>query len=99
MLNLWMNWNVWKMNDFTFTKDAFNDYLYWRSQDKKTLKRINALLKDIRSNGALIGTGKPEKLKYRSGYSRRIDDTNRLVYEIDDSQNIKIISCRGHYED
>lgn len=94
-----MNWNVWKMNDFTFTKDAFDDYLYWQSQDKKTLKRINALLKDIRSNGALIGTGKPEKLKYRSGYSRRIDDTNRLVYEIDDSQNIKIISCRGHYED
>ena len=52
------------MNDFTFTKDAFDDYLYWQSQDKKTLKRINALLKDIRSNGALIGTGKPEKLKY-----------------------------------
>ena len=55
------------MNDFTFTKEAFEDYLYWQTQDKKTLKRINALLKDIRSNGALEGTGKPEKLKYRPG--------------------------------
>lgn len=65
----------------------------------KTLKRINALLKDIRSNGTLEGTGKPEKLKYRPGYSRRIDECNRLVYEMDELQNIKIISCRGHYED
>ena len=48
--------------------------IYWQMQDKKTLKRINALMKDIRSNGALEGTGKPEKLRYRSGYSRRIDE-------------------------
>ena len=68
-------------------------------QDKKTLKRINILLKDIWINGALTGTGKPEKLKYRSGYSRRIDEVNRLVYDFDELQNIKIISCRGHYED
>ena len=70
------------MNDFTFTKEAFEDYLYWQIQDKKTMK----------------GTGKPEKLKYRPGYSRRIDEANRLVYEIDELQNIKILSCRGHYE-
>ncbi len=87
------------MNDFTFTKEAFEDYLYWQSQDKKTLKRINALLKDIRVNGALNGIGKPEKLKYTTEYSRRIDDSNRLVYEIDSLHNIKILSCRGHYED
>ena len=87
------------MNDFTFTKEAFEDYMYWQSQDKKTLKRINMLLKDIRSNGVLEGTGKPEKLKYRDGYSRRIDDKNRLVYTIDELQNIKILACRGHYED
>ena len=87
------------MNDFTFTKEAFEDYLYWQMQDKKTLKRINILLKDIRTNGALTGTGKPEKLKYRSGYSRRKDEVNRLVYDFDELQNIKIISCRGHYED
>lgn len=60
---------------------------------------MNVLLKDIRVNGALEGTGKPEKLKYRPGYSRRIDEVNRLVYEIDELLNIKIISCRGHYED
>lgn len=82
------------MNDFTFTKEAFEDYLYWQTQDRKTLKRINTLLKDIRTNGALHGTGKPEKLKYRPGYSRRIDEENRLVYEIDKSQNVIIISCR-----
>ncbi|MCC8066322.1 MAG: Txe/YoeB family addiction module toxin [Clostridiales bacterium] len=86
-------------NDVTFSKEAFEEYLYWQTQDKKTLKRINALIKDIRSNGALAGIGKPEKLRYRPGYSRRIDDANRLVYEIDQFENIRIIACRGHYED
>jgi toxin YoeB len=87
------------MNDFTFTATGFSDYLYWQTQDKKTLKKINALLQDIKRNGALQGIGKPEPLKYKAGYSRRIDDKNRLVYEIDELENIKIISCRGHYED
>ena len=87
------------MNEFTFTKEAFEDYLYWQMQDKIILKRINVLLKDIRSNGLLEGTEKPEKLKYRPGYSRRIDDANRLVYDMDELQNIRILSCRGHYED
>lgn len=61
------------MNDFTFTKDAFAQYMYWQTQDKKTLKKINDLLEDIRRNGALNGIGKPEALKNRDGYSRRID--------------------------
>lgn len=87
------------MNDFTFTQEAFDDYMYWQSEDKKTLKRINSLIKDIRSNGVLNGIGKPEKLKHRPGYSRRIDDANRLVYDIDELENIKIISCKGHYGD
>ena len=78
---------------------AWSDYLYWQTQDKKTLKKINALLEDIKRNGVLVGTGKPEKLKNRPEYSRRIDECNRLVYEIDELQNIKIISCKGHYED
>lgn len=86
------------MNDFTFTKDGFEHYLYWQKQDKKTLKRINALLEDIRRNGAMRGIGKPEPLKYSTRYSRRIDDKNRLVYEIDELQNIKILSCKGRYE-
>ena len=85
------------MNDFTFTKEAFSQYMYWQTQDKKTLKKINDLLEDIRRNGALQGIGKPESLQSHPGYSRRIDKENRLVYVIDELQNIKIISCKGHY--
>jgi len=87
------------MNDFTFTEKGFDDYLHWQTQDRKTLRKINSLLEDIKRNGAMHGIGKPEPLKHRPGYSRRIDDFNRLVYDIDELQNIKIISCRGHYED
>lgn len=87
------------MNDLTFTGQGFADYLYWQKQDKRTLNKINSLLEDIKRNGDLQGIGKPEALKHRSGYSRRIDDANRIVYEIDELQNIKIISCRGHYND
>ena len=89
------------MNDLTFDSRGWDDYLYWQKQDRKTLKKINSLLEDIKRNGALQGLGKPELLKNdKSGlYSRRIDDANRLVYDIDELQNIKIISCKGHYED
>lgn len=82
----------------SWTDDAWDDYVYWQTQDKKTLRRINALIKDcLRS--PFHGIGKPEPLKYNlSGYwSRRIDDTNRLVYRFDDD-NLIIISCRYHYE-
>ena len=79
------------MNDFTFTQEGFQDYLYWQRQDKKTLKKINALLEDIKRNGAMQGIGKPEKLKNRPEYSRRIDEVNRLVYEIDELQNISLM--------
>ena len=65
-----------------WTDDGWADYLYWQSQDKKTLKRINELIKDIERNGVLNGIGKPEALKYRKGFSRRIDETNRLVYAL-----------------
>ena len=80
-----------------WTDDGWAEYLYWQSQDKKTLKRINELIKDIERNGALIGIGKSEALKYRKGFSRRIDETNRLVYAIDENGVLWIISCRGHY--
>lgn len=87
------------MSKITFTEIGFADYLYWQTQDKKTLKRINALLKDIERNG-FEGIGKPEPLKGNlSGYwSRRIDDTNRLVYKIN-AEQIEIIQCKGHYDD
>ena len=80
--------------------DAWDDYIYWQTQDKKTLKKINLLLKDMDRN-AYIGIGKPEPLSGSlAGYwSRRIDEKNRLVYDIDELQNIKIISCKGHYDD
>lgn len=82
----------------TWTDDAWSDYLYWQTQDKKTLRRINKIIEDIK-RAPFDGIGKPEPLKMSlSGFwSRRIDDTNRLVYAVDDSA-ITIISCRYHYE-
>ncbi len=79
--------------------EAWEDYTYWQTQDKKTLKRINMLLKDI-ERGNFDGFGKPEPLKGdMSGFwSRRIDDVNRLVYRIR-GDVIEIVSCKGHYED
>ena len=78
---------------------AWNDYLYWQEQDKKTLKRVNALIKDIQRT-TCEGIGKPEPLKGSlSGlWSRRIDETNRIVY-YEQSGIIYIVSCRGHYDD
>ena len=77
---------------------AWQEYLYWQKQDKKTLKRINMLIKDIQRD-TFNGIGKPEPLKESlTGYwSRRIDEANRVVYCRQD-ENILIISCKGHYE-
>ncbi|WP_293702521.1 Txe/YoeB family addiction module toxin [uncultured Parasutterella sp.] len=81
-----------------WSDEAWIDYLYWQLQDKKTLRRINALIKDIERNN-FDGIGKPEALKNQlSGFwSRRIDDSNRLVYRIV-SDTLEIISCKGHYD-
>ena len=78
---------------------AWDEYLQWQMLDKKTLKKINALITDIERNGLSEGIGKPEPLKYRKAWSRRIDHENRLVYNFDAQQNLLIISCKGHYED
>ncbi len=77
---------------------AWDDYLYWQTQDKKTFKRINALIKDI-NRTPFEGIGKPEPLKENlSGmWSRRIDEENRIVYYEEDGI-LYIISCRGHYD-
>lgn len=77
---------------------AWNDYVYWQTQDRRTLKRINDLLRDIIRN-PFTGIGKPEPLKDSlSGlWSRRINDADRIVYAVQDD-SIIIIACRGHYE-
>lgn len=82
----------------SFTPSAWEDYVYWQGQDRKTLKRVNALIKDCQ-RAPFEGIGKPEGLLGDlSGYwSRRIDDTNRLVYEVTDAA-ITIVACRYHYE-
>ncbi len=87
------------MNNFTFSEIAFEQYMYWQKEDKKTLKKINKLLLDIQRNGSLKGIGKPEILKYGKGYSRRIDEKNRLIYDFDELNNIHIIACKGHYDE
>ena len=79
--------------------EAWEDYLYWQSQDKKTLKRLNNLIKDTqRSPYEGIGKPEPSKNELFGWWSRRIDDCNRLVYKEKDG-NIIIASCKGHYED
>jgi len=79
--------------------DAWEDYLHWQSQDKKTLRRINKLLQDIDRNG-YYGIGKPEPLKHDlSGFwSVKIDDQNRIVFRIKDD-SLEIWQCGSHYRD
>ncbi|MBS9766992.1 MAG: Txe/YoeB family addiction module toxin [Flavobacteriaceae bacterium] len=81
-----------------FTTNSWEDYIYWQTTDKKILKRINSLIKDI-SREPFDGIGNPEPLKYDlSGYwSRRIDREHRLVYQVED-ESILIYSCRYHYD-
>ena len=87
------------MNNIMFTERAWEEYCYWQKQDRKTLKRINQLLIDIKRN-EFVGIGKPEPSKNDlSGFwSRRIDEANRIVYRIVNEQ-IEIVQCKGHYND
>lgn len=83
----------------SWSDNAWEDYLYWQSQDRKTFKRINELLRDIERD-PFEGKGKPEplKLEWQGYWSRRINDTDRLVYRIKNAQ-LEIASCRSHYDD
>ena len=85
------------MLDLLFLPEGWEDYLYWQTQDKKTLRRINTLIKDIQRN-PFEGLGKPEPLKgnYQGWWSRRIDEVNRVVYKVE-NQQIIIAQCRTHY--
>ena len=80
-----------------FSERGFEDYIYWQTQDKITLKRINNLLNDIERNG-YKGIGKPEPLKgeQSSWWSVRIDEKNRLIFKIE-NETIEIAQCRTHY--
>ena len=80
-----------------FTEDVWQDYCYWQSQDKKTLKRINTLIKEIQRD-PFAGIGKPEPLKYdfQGAWSRRIDAENRLIYMLDES-GVALLSFKDHY--
>lgn len=85
------------MPNISFSSRAWEDYLYWQTENKKILKRINLLLLDI-DRHENDGIGKPEPLKHhlQGFWSRRIDDTNRLVYRLENGQ-IEVIQCKGHY--
>ena len=87
------------MSKITFAEDAWEDYLYWQMQDKKTLKKINKLLKEIQRE-PFTGEGKPEPLtgNLDGKWSRRINDKDRLVYEVT-NETVVILQCRGHYDD
>ena len=84
-----------------WTDRGWADYLYWQTQDKKTLKRVNQLVQDIERNGGFDGIGKPEPLQgdLSGWWSRRIDETNRLIYRLRDANTLEIAQCRGHYGD
>lgn len=84
--------NVW------FQEDSLEEFIYWANNDRKTLNRIKQLFDDIERNGAAKGIGKPERLKHKSGWSRRIDQEHRLVYEVKDNV-IEVKSRKGHYDD
>ena len=80
-----------------FDRHGWEDYTYWQTQDRKTLKRINTLIKDVMRD-PFAGIGKPEPLKHvlSGSWSRRIDDTNRLVY-LDTDSHIVFLQARDHY--
>ena len=87
------------MDNISFTPDSWVEYVEWQEQDMNIIDKINELIKDIRRNGALVGKGKPERLKHMSAYSRRITKEHRLIYSLKKDIGLIIYSCKGHYAD
>lgn len=85
--------------NLVYTPTAWEQYTEWQEKDRKIVKRINDLIKDIERNGLLKGIGKPEPLKHRKACSRHINDEHRLIYNFDDNRNLIIYACKYHYED
>lgn len=82
----------------SWDRDAWNDYLWWQTNNRQLLRRIDQLIEDVVRNGNAEGIGKPERLRHQyDGYwSRRIDHEHRLIYVADESE-LHIIACRFHY--
>ena len=89
------------MSEKVWSEEAWNDYLFWQTQDRKTLKRINLLIKDIERNGPATGIGHPEPLKdnLHGYFSRRINSKDRLVYKVNNDGQLLISQCRSHYDE
>ncbi len=85
------------MTKITFSEKAWDEYLDWQFQDKKTLRKINALLKDMQRQ-PFAGAGKPEPLKNDNRWSRRLNDKDRLIYALS-NDTIIVYQCKGHYDD
>ena len=86
------------MSEIRFSEDAWDEYMYWLGQDKKTLRKINKMIKSAQRD-PFNGEGKPEPLKNKEGdWSRRINEFDRLVYRFEDG-TLFIKQCKGHYED
>lgn len=81
-----------------FSPTAWEQYIGWQKIDKTMVKKINDLIQDIQRNGFSSGIGKPEPLKHRKAWSRRINQEHRLIYIGDEQHNLLIIACQGHYE-
>lgn len=81
-----------------FNENALKEFNFWILENRKNALRILDLIKSIDRDGVMKGLGKPEKLKYENGYSRRIDEKNRLIYRVENGY-IYISSCQGHYND
>ena len=86
------------MPEVLFEEDSLEEFMYWANNDRKILNKIKKLFDDIERNGVAKGIGKPERLKHKPGWSRRIDNEHRLVYEVKNNI-IAVKSCKGHYED
>ena len=88
------------IDNVSFTIEGLSEYIYWQTQDKRTLVKINKLITDIIRNGN-TGIGHPEPLKHDlyGKWSRTIDEKNRLTYAIHDDGSVEIFSCKGHYKD
>ena len=86
------------MSRIIFSEKAWDDYIYWQTQDRRTLKKINGLLKDI-ARHLFDGEGKPEKLRGMDNlWSRRVNDKDRLIYMAEE-ESILVVQCKGHYDD